>query len=191
LTWHDSAVKNRELGPLERNRDMNIWVFRAITPLIVLLLAHSAAADAIDTRDKGASGNPIPRFVSISASEANMRSGPGTEYPIRWTFKARGLPVEVIDEDKSWRKVRDIDGEEGWIHVRLLSSRRTAIIMPGEAWLYKKPNPDSRLTVIAKQNAWGALVECDPIWCEMAFETGSGWIERSQIWGLYPFEEWD
>src|SRR5262245_3148556 len=61
----------------------------------------------------GASGQPLPRFVSLKSDRVNMRSGPGTEYPMQWVYRRAGLPVEVIREFEAWRQVRDADGTTG------------------------------------------------------------------------------
>ena len=76
-------------------------------------------------------GLPLPRFVSLAADRVNVRFGPGKQYPVNWVFARKGLPVEIIAEFDTWRKIRDYDGEEGWIHSSLLSSRRT-IMVTGE-----------------------------------------------------------
>ena len=41
---------------------------------------------------------PLPRFVSLKSAEVNLRTGPGTRYPIEWVYKRRALPVEIIAE---------------------------------------------------------------------------------------------
>ena len=63
----------------------------------------------------GASGLPVPRFVSLKSDRVNLRQGPGTEYPTAWVFRRAGLPVEVIKEFESWRQVRDAEGTTGWV----------------------------------------------------------------------------
>jgi len=71
-------------------------------------------------------GLPVPRFVSLDADKVYLRFGPGREYPISWVLARKGLPVEIIGEFDTWRKVKLHDGDEGWIHSSLLSGRRTA-----------------------------------------------------------------
>src|SRR5690606_22976961 len=80
---------------------------------------QEGSADQPDLR-VGTSGLPVPRFVSLGAQEVNMRSGPGTRYPIKWVYTRKGLPMRVEAEFDIWRKVRDRDGEVGWVHGSLL-----------------------------------------------------------------------
>ena len=74
------------------------------------------------------SGLPLPRFVSLRAAEVNMRTGPGVQYPVEWVYRRQALPMEVIAEYGTWRKVRDWQGTQGWVHQSMLGGRRTLIV---------------------------------------------------------------
>jgi N-acetylmuramoyl-L-alanine amidase len=57
----------------------------------------------------------------------NIRTGPGTQHPtISGSPLPKGTPVEIIDEDGSWRfvdvlvEVREIMDMQGWVHGRYL-----------------------------------------------------------------------
>src|SRR3546814_14306910 len=52
-------------------------------------------------------GLPIPRYVTLRASEVNVRAGPGVRYPIEWVYQRQHLPVEVVAEFDTLRKPRD------------------------------------------------------------------------------------
>ncbi len=53
----------------------------------------------------GKSGLPVPRFVSLKAGRVNVRVGPGEDYKVAWVFTRPSLPVEVIAEFDTWRRV--------------------------------------------------------------------------------------
>src|SRR6202012_2445570 len=96
----------------------------AVTVLALLsLLSINQGAAAEDTK------LPLPRFVSLDANDVNMRAGPGTEYPILWQYHRKGLPVEIVQEFDTWRRIRDRDGAIGWVQANLLSNKRTAQIV--------------------------------------------------------------
>ena len=78
----------------------------------------------------GKSGLPIPRFVSLKAGRVNVRVGPGEDYKVSWVFTKPALPVEVIQEFDTWRRIRDSDGAVGWVFHSLLSGKRTAVVTP-------------------------------------------------------------
>ncbi len=71
----------------------------------------------------------LPRFVSLKTNEANVRNGPGLQYQIKWVLKRKFIPLEVIAEFEQWRKIRDVDGDQGWVHRAMLSSKRTTLIL--------------------------------------------------------------
>lgn len=136
----------------------------------------------------GESGAPLPRLISLAASEAYMRTGPGRQYPRAWVYRRRMLPLEVIDEHGAWRQVRDFEGVTGWMHVSLLSSRRTAIILGATRKLYSDPNPASAVRITAEPGVIGDVIACDGIWCQLTIDGTEGWIERRYIWGVYDRE---
>ena len=63
-------------------------------------------------------------FLSLKNSEVNLRQGPSFEYPIKLTYKKKYLPVKVIDKVETWRKVKDLENNSGWIHISQLSKKK-------------------------------------------------------------------
>lgn len=74
------------------------------------------------------SGLPIPRFAALRSADVNLRSGPGTRYPISWIIKKKFLPVKVIAEQENWRKIELHDGTIGWVFQSMLTGNKTAMI---------------------------------------------------------------
>lgn len=145
--------------------------------LLVCALALPAAADAPHN----------PEFMSLRANEVDMRVGPGLQYPIRWIYRRKGLPVEVIGRFDVWRHVRDWQGTEGWIHIALLSSLRTVIVEGGTRTIYQEPRRDSPALAKLEPGVIANLVECRDAWCRVETRGHSairGWLLRSEIWGV-------
>lgn len=158
---------------------MNIKLFAIV---ILFFPAYALAA--------GESGQPVPRWVSLKSNEVNVRTGPGTRYPIQWIYRRDAMPVEVIEEFDLWRKVRDVEGATGWIHKSMLQGRRTIIIKSGEAKILRTdPTPDSRPVVKAQPLVIGQLMECKPLWCRIQVDKHRGWLEKKFLWGVYAAEE--
>lgn len=149
--------------------------------------AQAGIVSAQETRI-GESGQPIPRLISLAASKAYMRTGPGRQYPILWIYKRSHLPLEVVEEHKAWRKVRDHEGITGWMHVSLLSSRRTAMVIGTTRKLYHENSPASPVRLIADAGVIGEVKSCEGIWCQLEIDGTSGWIERRYLWGVYERE---
>jgi SH3-like domain-containing protein len=155
--------------------------------------AQGAAAPA-QTITLGPSGLPLPRFVSLKPARVNSRVGPGANYSVVWMYTKAGLPMEVIQEFDTWRRVRDADGSEGWINQSMLSGKRTAIVSPWQRGkdarinLLNSPENDARVIAIIEPGAMGSIKSCNGQWCEMTFEGHTGWLAQSLVWGAYPGE---
>ena len=46
-------------------------------------------------------------FLSLRNNETNLRQGPSFEYPIKFTYKKKYLPVEILDRSETWVKIKD------------------------------------------------------------------------------------
>jgi SH3-like domain-containing protein len=136
----------------------------------------------------GPSGLPLPRFVSLAEPEVNMRTGPGREYPIRWIYNRRDLPVKIVDEFDVWRKIEDHEGDQGWVHSSLLSSRRTVIILGAIQDLHRTASADSRVILRAEPGVVARLLDCQPDWCLVEVDDRRGWAKRTAIWGVLDGE---
>lgn len=136
------------------------------------------------------SGLPLPRFVSLRSDQVNMRTGPGTRYPVRWIYQRQMLPIEIIAEYRDWRKIRDWQGDEGWVHKNMLSGRRSIIVMGGVRNILASPAVSSPVLVRAEAGVIGHLVACpdEGPFCRVRIGNREGWLERSGFWGAYPDE---
>jgi SH3-like domain-containing protein len=122
-----------------------------------------------------------------------MRAGPGLRFPVRWVYTQKGLPIEVTQEFDTWRKIRDADGDEGWVHQSLLSGKRTAIIQGEQKSvpLYRKPDVEARKVAMLEKGVIVPLESCQINWCEVEIQGFDGWIEKKLLWGVYAGTEFD
>ncbi|HYN39300.1 MAG TPA: SH3 domain-containing protein, partial [Rhodospirillales bacterium] len=129
----------------------------------------------------------MPRFVSLRAAEANMRSGPGEQYPIKWTYQRPGLPLEVVREYHHWRRVRDWQGSEGWMHSSMLSGKRAVMVVGATRTLHEGPDAASAAVARVEAPAVGRLLTCAKVsdWCRIEVVDVKGWLRRSEMWGVY------
>lgn len=165
-----------------------------LAPLVLLApAAHAedAAPSGISSAIKR-SGLPVPRFASLRSDTVNMRVGPGARYPVVWVFKRKGLPVEIIAEFDTWRKIRDPSGDEGWVHQATLSGKRSFMVTARESQpLYRKKETDSTLKGELKPGVQGRVSRCWDEWCKVEVEGLSGYIKKTGVWGIYPAEKFD
>jgi SH3-like domain-containing protein len=138
------------------------------------------------------SGLPLPRFVSLKAGEVNVRTGPGTRYPIQWVYHREGMPVEIVEEFDLWRKIRDAEGTTGWVHKSMLEGRRN-ILVKGKGGHVVRQAPEAKARPLLKVEPMviARVVECEKDWCRVQVSGRKGWIEKKYLWGVYPAEVFD
>jgi SH3-like domain-containing protein len=83
-----------------------------------------------------------------------------------------------------WRKVEDPDGDQGWMHVRLLSPKRTAVVIgTGVGSLREGPQSTARISWRVEPGVVGRIEECEKGWCRFENAGRYGYIESDRLWG--------
>jgi SH3-like domain-containing protein len=165
---------------------------RVLLLLLPLLAATFAVPDLAVAQGAGQySGLPVPRFASLRNERTHVRGGPTLKHEIKWTFTRAGLPVEIVAEFETWRRIRDSDGAEGWVHQALLAGRRTALIAPSS----KEPTlpifdraRGEQVTAQLQPGVLATVRQCREGWCRISGERFDGYIEQTRLWGVYPDE---
>lgn len=125
-----------------------------------------------------------PYWASIEEPVARMRTGPSIEFPVTWVYKRQNLPVKVVAVHSVWRKVEDHDGDQGWMHVRLLSPKRTAIVTGKNiGTLRATPAASANIAWRVEPGVVGSIDECEKGWCRFENAGRAGYIEVEDIWG--------
>lgn len=136
-------------------------------------------------------GLPIPRFVTLRAGEVNARIGPGRSYPVEWIFSRKEMPVEITAEFDTWRRIRDWEGSQGWVHQSMLSGKRGVVVMGQTRTLRKEPMESATVVAYAKPGVIGKLAKCKGDWCEVDLKGHKGWLTRADVWGVYAEEKFE
>ena len=142
-----------------------------------------------------ATGLPLPRFVPLRSDRVNLRVGPDVRFPVEWRYERRDLPVQIIREHEQWRRIRDVDGTEGWVHQsNLTPNRRTYLIRgnpTGEVQLRRRPESDAPAVARLRPGVIGRLRACEPAseWCEVQAGDTRGFVQRGAIFGVLPGEK--
>jgi len=160
---------------------------RLIALILSGLLALNGLGHASDKVGR-MTGLPLPRFVSLKSSQVNLRAGPGQQYPVDWVFLRKSMPVEVLDEFDVWRKIRDWEGTEGWVHQSFLQPRRAALVTGATRPMKRSNREDSETIAMAEPGVIGRLMECREDWWRLEVAGTRGWLKRSEFWGVYPDE---
>lgn len=131
----------------------------------------------------------LPRFVSLASPRVYVRVGPDKTYRVAWEFNREGLPVEIFLEYDTWRKIRDQEGTEGWVHKSMLSRHRTVVFLKGQHPVYAEPKETAKVVAYVEENVIAKLGTYSPEWCQVSMDKVKGWVRRTAVWGLYPQEQ--
>ena len=166
-------------------------MLRSALALMLFSGAAGWAAAAAPTQ----SGLPVPRFVSIKADRVTVRDGPDKDHDVSWIYTRVGWPVEITAEFEDWRRIRDADGSEGWVYHSLLSGKRTAAVQlktkTALAPLYEKPDAASPVLARLQVGVLATVKICNGSWCQISGKDFDGWIQQTDLWGVYPGEKVD
>ncbi len=161
-------------------------------PALVVVLASGSQTLAGADEKFRSTEFPLPRFVSLRSEKVYARTGPGLRYPVRWTYMRDGLPVEVVKEFDAWRKIRDIDGEEGWVHRSLVSGNRTALVIEDRTVpMQRQASAHSPVIARIEPRAVLNLHTCEQDWCLLEAQGFKGWVQRKSLWGIYQEEDFN
>ncbi len=125
-------------------------------------------------------------FASLRSSETNVRSGPGPNYPIKWTYKLKSIPVRVINEYDNWNEIEDYEGQSGWISQNLTTKKRTLMVRINKSFtsMHSKNSEKSRIIYYLENNVVGEYLTCVDKWCELKIKNKKGWVLKSDLFGV-------
>jgi SH3-like domain-containing protein len=170
---------------MARRKITNPFAGAAALLAICVLWAPGAARAAGDD----AAGPKLPRFVSLHADKVNLRAGPGRRYPIQWVLTRKDMPVEITAQFENWRRIREWDGTTGWVQQHMVAGKRFVIVdKSGGRPLHRQPDAASGVVARAERGVVARLVECGGAWCKLDTGDVSGWMQRADLWGIYPDE---
>ena len=121
-------------------------------------------------------------YLMLKNSKVNVRMGPGLDYPVKFIYKKKYLPVKVIDKKENFRKVIDHKKNSGWIHISQLKKVNSVIVLSNRI-LFKKPSFNSRPIANIDTGRLIVLKKCKKDWCKVISQTYKGWINMDDVWG--------
>ena len=122
-------------------------------------------------------------FLTLKNNEVNLRQGPSFEYPIKLIYKKKHLPVIILDQSETWRKIKDFENNSGCIHISQLSKKKFAINIKKNSIIFKKPTIFSKPVAKVETGRLILIKKCKIKWCKIASGKYNGWIEKNYLWG--------
>ena len=127
--------------------------------------------------------NEPKKFLSLKNDEVNVREGPSTDYPIKLVYNKKFLPVQILDSWDNWKKIRDFEDNSGWIHVSLLSGKRTAINKLKNSIIFTSNTIYSKPLARVDKGRLLFIKKCKLLWCKVSSGKYIGWIQKKSLWG--------
>ena len=123
-------------------------------------------------------------YLILKNNEVNVRYGPGFDYPIKYVYKKKNLPIKVIDKKENFRRIIDFKKNSGWIHVSQLKKGKSLILLKDQI-LFSKPTRYSKPIIKISKGRLLLIKKCKKKWCKIKTEDYLGWIIINNIWGTY------
>ena len=123
-------------------------------------------------------------FLMLKNNKVNVRYGPGFDYPIKYIYKKKNLPIKVIDKKENFRRIIDFKNNSGWIHTSQLKKGKAIILMEDQI-LFEKPTKYSKPLLKASKGRLLLIQKCKNNWCKGKTENYAGWIEIRKVWGSF------
>mgnify|MGYP001232723793 FL=1 len=121
-------------------------------------------------------------FVMLKNNKVNVRYGPSFEYPIKYVYLKKNLPIKVIDRKENFRRIIDHKSNSGWIHTSQLK-KSSSVILTKNQFVFSKPTKFSQPIAIAEKGKLLLLKKCKKNWCKINATNFSGWVQFDNFWG--------
>ncbi len=121
-------------------------------------------------------------YLILKNNKVNVRYGPGFDYPIKFVYNKKNLPVQVIDKKENFRRIIDFKNNSGWIHTSQLK-KGIAFILLEDQILFTKPTKYSKPLLKITKGRLLVVKKCKKIWCSVKTENYTGWIKNENVWG--------
>jgi SH3-like domain-containing protein len=122
-------------------------------------------------------------FVRVKTDTLNVRERPTTKSDLLWQVY-KNEPLEVLERDRRWLRVRDFEGYEGWVYAPLTDGEPTVIVTAPVANVRSGPGTDHAVTYTAPRGVAFLLLRTQKQWLEVQHDDGArGWIHESLLWG--------
>lgn len=128
-------------------------------------------------------GEGQAKMVAVDRDRINVRSGPGLNYSILWHLE-RGFPLQVIGSKQNWYRVRDYEGDVGWVYKPLTNGRAHVVVKRREINVRSGPGTNYRIIAKAREGVVFRTVSRQKGWLKVRHQNGTtGWVARHLVWG--------
>tara|TARA_B100000131_G_scaffold309417_1_gene339878 strand:- start:1662 stop:2108 length:447 start_codon:yes stop_codon:yes gene_type:complete len=121
-------------------------------------------------------------FLMLKNNKVNVRYGPGFDYPIKYRYNKKFLPIKVIDKKENFRRIIDLKNNSGWIHTSQLRKGKSFILLEDQL-LFSKSTIYSKPILKILKGRLLLIKKCKIEWCKVKTEKYIGWVQKKNVWG--------
>ena len=122
-------------------------------------------------------------YLSITTDNANVRTGPGTNYPASMEL-FQGYPLKVEKKENDWYKVSDFENDSGWVHESIVKKADTVIVNAANS-VNMRSGPSTKDSIVADVERGVVLTRVSEQgkWTQVRHSSGTtGWIYSPLLW---------
>jgi SH3-like domain-containing protein len=120
--------------------------------------------------------------LTVSVSDANIRSGPGKTYDIIWKVN-KYYPIKVIKKVGSWIQFVDFEGDEGWIYSSIVRKIPAVITIKENCNIRSGPGTKYSVAFQAEKGVAFKILKRKGGWIYVQHADGDkGWIYKTLVW---------
>ena len=122
------------------------------------------------------------KFLSLKKNKVNVRYGPSFDFPVKYIYKKKNLPIKLIDKKENFRRIIDYKKNSGWIHVSQLK-KVNSVLAEKDKIMFKKSTIFSEPIAQIKKGRLLVIQKCEVYWCKVETENFKGWVDKKNLWG--------
>mgnify|MGYP003687247951 CR=1 FL=1 len=123
------------------------------------------------------------KFLSLKKNKVNVRYGPSFDFPVKYIYEKKNLPIKQIDKKENFRRIIDYKKNSGWIHISQLKKINSVIAIDDKI-MFKKSTIFSEPIAKIKQGRLLVILKCEVEWCKVESENFKGWVSKDNLWGV-------
>ena len=122
------------------------------------------------------------KFLSLKKNKVNVRYGPSFDFPVKYIYQKKNLPIKQIDKKENFRRIIDHKKDSGWIHVSQIKKVNSVVTLEDKI-MFKKSTVFSKPLAKIKKGRLLVIQKCEDGWCKVKTESFKGWVNKSDLWG--------
>ena len=122
-------------------------------------------------------------YLSVTVDNANVRTGPGTNYPASMEL-FKGYPLKIEKKQGEWYKISDFEKDTGWVHNSIVK-KANSVIVNAKKNINMRSGPSTKSSIVADVERGVVLTRIseEGKWTKVRHSSGTtGWVYSPLLW---------